>query len=146
VYVCDISKNCLDTAIENANLNGVYRKMFFKYADLFNEVPNDEMNSFGKRIYNMKFDFICSNPPYIPSSEIDFLQKEVQNEPRLALDGGKDGLDFYRRIAKHAKEYLKPNAYLFLEIGYNQKSEVIELLNKEEQYKIIYCLKDLSRK
>lgn len=145
VYVSDISKACIDTAIENANLNNTYRKMFFKYADLFNEVVDDDINIMGKRIYNMKFDFICSNPPYIKTDDLQLLPNEVKKEPVLALDGGKDGLDFYRRIIKQAKEFLKPGGYIALEIGFDQKEEVIKLFNKEEAYENIYCIKDISK-
>jgi len=145
VYVSDISKSAIDVAIENANLNNTYRKMFFKYADLFNEVADDEINTMGKRIYNMKFDFICSNPPYIKTDDINLLSKEVRKEPILALDGGKDGLDFYRKIIKQAKEFLKPNGHIVLEIGFDQKDEVIKLFDKEDAYEDIYCMKDISQ-
>ena len=71
------------------------------------------------------------------------LDKQVQNEPHIALDGGYDGLDFYRRIVKEAYEYLKYGGYLCLEIGYDQKEDVFKLIEKEHQYSKPYCLKDL---
>lgn len=93
---------------------------------------------------NTKFDIIVSNPPYIKSDVIKTLDKEVQNEPILALDGGKDGLDIYRRIIKDAYKYLNFNGYLCLEIGYDQKKEVINLIESIGEYKDIYSKKDLS--
>ena len=91
-----------------------------------------------------KYDIIVSNPPYIKSRVIKTLDKEVQNEPILALDGGEDGLEIYRKIIKKAHEFLEPNGYLCLEIGYDQRKEVIELIKSEGKYKEIYSKKDLS--
>lgn len=75
---------------------------------------------------------------------ISTLNKEVQKEPNIALDGGYDGLDFYRKIIKQGFEYLKYNGYLCLEIGYDQKEDVLELLDKQEQYTNIISKTDLS--
>lgn len=92
-----------------------------------------------------KFDIIVSNPPYIKTDIIKTLDKEVQNEPILALDGGKDGLNVYRKIINQAHKYLKNNGYLCLEIGYDQKEEIIKLIQDTNNYKDIYSKKDLSR-
>ena len=80
------------------------------------------------------FDIIVSNPPYIRSKEIDGLQKEVTCQPRISLDGGEDGLDFYKKIAREAKEHLNDGGALVLEIGHDQASDVVALL---EGYKDI---------
>ena len=78
------------------------------------------------------FDMIVSNPPYIASGKIPGLMEEVRGfEPLLALDGGADGLDFYRRIIKDARDFLKPGGWLGLEIGYNQREAVEELLRRQ---------------
>lgn len=87
-----------------------------------------------------KFDVIVSNPPYIRSGDIESLAPEVTCQPRTALDGGEDGLKFYRIIAKTAKEHLTENGMLFLEIGYDQREQVIELLG--ESFTDITCIKD----
>lgn len=91
-----------------------------------------------------KFDIIVSNPPYIKSDVITTLDKEVQNEPILALDGGTDGLDIYRKIIEQAYEYLNQDGYLCLEIGYDQKEEVIKLIEQTNEYQEIYSKKDLA--
>lgn len=96
-----------------------------------------------KNIKN-RFDIIVSNPPYIKTDVIKTLDKEVQNEPMLALDGGKDGLEIYRRIINEAYSFLKPNGYLCLEIGYDQKEQVIKLIENTKEYINIYSKKDLG--
>ena len=90
------------------------------------------------------FDILVSNPPYIPSSEVDELMPEVRDfEPRMALDGSDDGLHFYRRISKEAKEHLTPGGLIFYEIGYNQ-GEAVKNILIEEGFADIVIKKDLS--
>lgn len=129
VYASDISPKALEIAKRNAKNNNV--EVNFFESDLFENLPN------------IKFDIIVSNPPYIKKDVIKTLDKEVQNEPRLALDGGIDGLDFYRKIVNDGYHYLKYNSYLCLEIGYDQKEEVMEIIKNERKYINTYCLKDL---
>ena len=130
VYASDISQDALKIAEENSSRNQA-NVMFFE-SDLFEKISE---------LY--KFDIIVSNPPYIESDTINSLSEEVKNEPILALDGGEDGLDFYRKIVKGAKKYLNQNGYLALEIGYNQRVEVEKIL-EENGYKNIYSRKDLA--
>ena len=91
-----------------------------------------ESNLF-ENIVNEKYDIIVSNPPYIRKDVIKTLTKEVQKEPKIALDGGYDGLDFYRKITHQSEEYLKFNGYLCFEIGYDQKKDVIKIINDEKK-------------
>ncbi|HPE95104.1 MAG TPA: peptide chain release factor N(5)-glutamine methyltransferase [Bacillota bacterium] len=77
-----------------------------------------------------KLDMILSNPPYIPTEDIDFLDTHVQCEPRTALDGGEDGLRFYRAIIEYGKGYLNENGRFLFEVGYDQAQSVCELLEK----------------
>lgn len=129
VWGIDISQEALNIAKENAKQNNA--KINYLNSDMFKNIPN-----------NLQFDVIASNPPYIPSNDIESLDKEVQCEPIIALDGGKDGLAFYKIIAEEAYKYLKAEGWLLLEIGYNQKEPVIELFQK--QYQNITCIKDLA--
>lgn len=128
IVASDISKNALDIAKKNAINNAC--NIEFIQSDLFENIID-------------KFDVIVSNPPYIKTNEIEKLEKEVQNEPFLALDGGEDGLKFYRSIIGHAKRYLNPNGYLAVEIGYDQKNEVLDIF-KYERYENIYSKKDFG--
>ena len=96
-----------------------------------------------EKLSKEKFDIIVSNPPYIKTDVIKTLDKEVQNEPKIALNGGDDGLDFYRKIICQAYEFLKYKGYLCFEIGYDQKKEVIDLIEQENRYIDTYCKKDL---
>lgn len=131
VTALDISKKALDVAKFNSKNNCVEEKIIFIQSNLFDNLPKE------------KYDIIVSNPPYIRTEEIKQLDIEVQKEPILALDGGYDGLDFYRKIIENAYQYLKYNGYLCLEIGYDQKIDVIELLENQGNYTDIYCKKDL---
>ena len=129
VLAIDISEKALEVAKKNAN--NLQSKVKFKKSNLFSNI--------GK----MKFDIIVSNPPYIKKSDIKLLSNEVQKEPQIALDGGYDGLDFYRKIANQAIEYLKFGSYLCFEIGYDQKEDVTEIIKDAKHYSDTYCKKDL---
>jgi release factor glutamine methyltransferase len=111
----DISEEALAVAKENANLNGVSNRISFVKSDLFREIEGS-------------FDIIASNPPYVARDEFAGLQKEVLMEPRPAIDGGDDGLDFYRRIAPQAIGHLKEGGFLVMEIGYGQARHVAEII------------------
>lgn len=132
VHVSDISFKALQIAKYNAERNMVHKRMKFIESNMFDEIKQTQ------------YDMIVSNPPYIETEIIETLGIEVQNEPIMALDGGIDGLRFYRKIAKSAYEYLKQDGYLCLEIGYNQKNDVIKILEDIGEYKDIYSKKDLS--
>lgn len=129
VYATDISENALEIAKDNSLKN--ITDITFIHSDVFENVKENE------------FDFIVSNPPYIETDVIKTLSKEVQNEPHIALDGGEDGLYFYRKISKEAFDFLKQDGYLAFEIGYNQR-EAVENLLRENGYKNIYSKKDLG--
>jgi release factor glutamine methyltransferase len=119
-------------ALKIAQKNSVNTNIKIIQSDLFEKIEK-------------KFDIIVSNPPYIETRTIQTLDKEVQMEPKLALDGGEDGLDLYRRIIKEAYKYLNSNGILALEIGYNQKDKVINLIEVSNKYEDIYAKKDLSK-
>lgn len=131
ITATDISQEALAIAERNAKNNKVDKQIAFLPSDLFYEIPQE------------KYDIIVSNPPYIKREIVKTLAKEVQNEPLLALDGGWDGLDFYRKIIHQADDFLKFGGYLCLEIGYDQKSEVMELIEREEKYRNTYSKQDL---
>lgn len=131
ITMSDISKNAIEIAKKNAKENKVLEKTEFIKSDLFENIEE-------------KFDIIVSNPPYIETDVIKSLSKQVQNEPKIALDGGKDGLLFYRKLIKEAPNFLNDNGYLCMEIGYNQKEEVMKLAKQEETFSKIEAIKDLS--
>ena len=131
ITALDISHNALNIAKKNAVSNMVDEQITFVESNLFEMLSKE------------KYDIIVSNPPYIKRKEIKTLKEEVKKEPIIALDGGKDGLDFYRKIIKNWDEYLKFNGYLCLEIGYDQKEKVIKLIEDEGKFTDIYSKKDL---
>ena len=131
ITAVDISNSALNVANKNAINNNVENKIKFINSDMFNNIEE-------------KFDIIVSNPPYIETETISKLEIEVQNEPHVALDGGIDGLKFYKIIANNAFEYLNENGYLLLEIGYNQQNSVTQLLQDIGKYKNIETVKDLG--
>lgn len=133
ITMSDISTKALNIAEKNCKKNiEDTSKVEFVKSDMFKDIKG-------------KYDIIVSNPPYIESEEIEKLEKQVQNEPRLSLDGGKDGLEFYKILASEAHKYLKENGYLCMEIGYNQKGQVIQLLKENKNYKEIYSKKDFGQ-
>lgn len=122
----DISTSALAIARKNAQALGLEGQTQWLQGDLFEALSN-----------SARFDLIISNPPYIPSAVIETLAPEVRcAEPRLALDGGPDGLDFYRRIISRAPAYLVIGGRLMLEIGYDQAEAVSALLHKAGYYGI----------
>jgi len=120
IFASDVSNQALEIARKNAKKHKV--KIKFINSDVF------------KGFKREKFDMIVSNPPYIPSKEIGNLDEEVRYDPLIALDGGEDGLYFYREIANNAHLFLKPKGILVLEIGYNQGEAVKKLLQKNFEY------------
>lgn len=116
VTLTDLSEDALSLALENAERLGAH--CTFRQGDLFQAVACE------------RFHMIVSNPPYIPAKVCEDLQAEVLKEPLMALDGGNDGLDFYRRIAYEAPAHLLPGGYLMLEIGYDQGETVPALLRE----------------
>ncbi len=133
VTAADISEKALQTAMKNAVKNNVADRISFLESDIYSGLDS----------YRGSFDVIVSNPPYIPSDQIDTLQREVKDhEPVNALDGGDDGLDFYRRIIGGAAEFLKPDGMLALEVGYDQAAAVSKLM--ETNFCGISINKDLN--
>lgn len=133
IIATDISKKAIEIAKKNAQFNGVINNIEFRESDLFNKLKGE------------KFDIIVSNPPYIISSEIKKLPKDVRQEPKIALDGGKDGLDFYRRIFEVGYEFLNRQGYLCVEIGYNQREDVKKIIELKKRYVQTYSKKDLCQ-
>ncbi len=126
----DISKTALLVAKENAKLHEVDAE--WVRSDLFDNITET-------------FDVIMANPPYIPTGEILSLMPEVRDfEPENALDGGVDGLDFYRKIAGQVKDYLNPGGYVYMEIGYDQGEAVSELM-RNAGFTEVEVIKDLAR-
>ena len=130
VLASDISDKTINIAMINNKKNNANVK--FEISDLFEEIKEKD------------FDIIVSNPPYIKNTIIPNLSKQVKCEPLLALSGGEDGLDFYRKIIDRAYLYIKNNGYLCLEIGYDQKKDVLNIFKEYENYKDIKVIKDLS--
>ena len=130
IIATDISKKAIEIAKYNAKLNGVLNSIDFIESNLFNKIKN-------------KFDVIVSNPPYIATNEIQKLPKDVRQEPVIALDGGKDGLDFYRKIYDKGNEFLNRQGYICVEIGYNQREAIKKIIEKKQRYVETYCIKDL---
>lgn len=132
----DISDKALEVAKENADILLSDRTdvdVTFIKSDLFNELNKEN-----------KFDVIVSNPPYIQTEVIKTLDSEVKDhDPIIALDGGGDGLDFYRRIIDDAGDYLNPGGVIIFEIGYDEAQEVLNLLGRAG-YINVSVIKDLS--
>lgn len=119
-------------AMAETNAKSLRVKAEFLVGDLFEPVKG------------RKFDMIVSNPPYIKTNMIAVLQEEIKNyEPREALDGGRDGLDYYRRIIKEAPEYLKKDGFLFFEIGHDQGEDLRKMLKDDGRFTPAEVIRDL---
>lgn len=128
----DISEKAIDVAKKNAESNGVSERLNFINIDILKDFPEG------------KFDCIVSNPPYIESEVVETLMPDVREfEPHLALDGGADGLTFYRRIADKGYDSLKDGGLLAFEIGYNQGESVCRIMN-EKGYRNTEVIKDIA--
>ena len=114
VHAADLSEGAL--AVTALNAERLYAKVILHQGDLFGSIPD-----------GLRFDVIVSNPPYIPAADCLELQKEVRREPMMALDGGADGYDFYRRIAEDAPRFLNEGGVLLMEVGFDQAQGVIAL-------------------
>lgn len=124
IVASDISEEALAVAKKNAAFNGVLKRIEFINSDLFSKLEG-------------KFDYIVSNPPYVAGYEFETLQREVLTEPRIAIDGGPDGLDFYGRIAQDAPRFLKNGGYLIMEIGFGQARPIKEIIEKTGALNIV---------
>ena len=138
VTALDISEDAIAVAQRNAAANGVARKIQFLREDM-------RAGLVANRAWMENFDCIVSNPPYIKTSAIEHLPADVRQEPRLALDGGADGLRFYETIIRRAHQYLKPEGYLFFEIGDGQAASVKALLEKSPFYRNICFYPDYTQ-
>jgi len=122
MWATDVSSASLAVAHENVQRHGVADRVHLLQGDLFFPLHN----------LDLTFDLIVSNPPYITDNDIPTLQPEVSNwEPRGALDGGHDGLDFYRRLLGEGPQYLHSGGWLIMEIGHGQRSEVLRLARQQ---------------
>jgi release factor glutamine methyltransferase len=133
----DISRDAIVLARENAKSAGIQDRIKFVNGDLFGPLhPSKERKP---------FDLILSNPPYIIRHEIGFLAIEVREyEPTIALDGGEDGLEFYRRLISQAPFYLREGGWLLLEIGQDQREMVSKLIEEQGTFLKSECVPDLS--
>jgi len=132
VTATDISNEALEIAKQNALLNNT--RVNFLQSDLFS---SNELRA-------VSYELIVSNPPYVATADIANLEREIGYEPRIALDGGKDGLDFYRRVICEAPHYLKEEGLLILEIGFNQREAIENIFQASANFKIIAVKKDYS--
>jgi release factor glutamine methyltransferase len=134
VTATDVSPDALDVAKRNAAQNKVADRIDFRAGDLFAALPA-----------GAQFDLVATNPPYVTQTELATLQPEVrEHEPRLALDGGPDGLAFYRRIAAGVGEVLKPGGWLLAEIGATQQEAVTGLFAGRSELEVVKTLKDAA--
>tara|TARA_B100000959_G_scaffold269571_1_gene315490 strand:+ start:871 stop:1746 length:876 start_codon:yes stop_codon:yes gene_type:complete len=137
VYAIDLSDKALAVARENAKKHGVDKRITFLEGDLLN--PLEPLGLKGK------IDLFLSNPPYVSKKMMEELQPEIElYEPMLAVFGGEDGFDYYRRIIPEAAEYLKPGGHLILEIGYGQEDGTVSLIEEATVYKEIEVKKDFA--
>ncbi len=144
----DISDDALEICKKNSEKQLVSDRLKLLKSDLFEilkQVQDDGCEGWDSDFKGWKkYDLIISNPPYIPSKEIEDLEPEVRvHEPRIALDGGGDGLNFYRKIAASAENFLNKNGKIILEIGFGQKEEIVKIFS-ENKFKLTDSKPDLA--
>lgn len=133
-YAVDKFENTLAIATRNAQKNGVADRITLALADVLTD---------GALPSNMQFDAILSNPPYIRTTVVKELAPELSAEPTAALDGGEDGLLFYRAILQNGKKHLKAGGFFLFEIGFDQAEDLLRLA-KDADFSVCQILKDLS--
>lgn len=137
LVAADVAPRALEATRCNAERSGVGERVETVCGDLFEPLRGGDVPG--------RFDAIVSNPPYVRRGEIEALEPEVcEHEPLLALDGGEDGLDFYRRIAAEAGDFLQPEGLLALEIGADQADPVSDLLVASGRFEIVEARPDLN--
>ncbi len=129
----DKSQKALNLARKNARLHGVGKQIHFQKSDLFSSIKP-----------GAQWDVIVSNPPYIPKKELNGLSPEVKCDPRLALDGGKNGLQIIEKILDEAPRYLKKGGFLLMEIGAGQSKALRKILKDSSNYKNLEFIKDFN--
>ncbi len=137
ITAVDISQEAINLAKENAKLHGVRDRI---------EFINEDILMFSQyEIPDTQYDLIISNPPYIKSADIEKLQIEVQKEPRLALDGGQDGLNYYRAIIELSSKFLKPNGILLFEAGLGQAQEISAIAGSGNIFYLENLIEDYNK-
>jgi release factor glutamine methyltransferase len=137
VIAVDVSEAALSCCRENINKHNLQERVKAVKSNLFEDLTRLELTN--------NIDMVVSNPPYIPTQDIETLSDNVKSyEPMLALDGGEDGLDFYRKIVQYSSSYLKSGGILAFEIGYNQGQDVMKIIEESNSYYNISCYKDLA--
>lgn len=136
IYAIDLSLKAIKIAKMNAQLNRVEEKIDFLMGDLFFPLQKKNLKD--------KIDLIVSNPPYVDRKKLKDLPPEVKKEPDFALDGGPEGLSFYKRIISESPIWLKNGGWLLLEIGYNQDKKVAQLLQQEKRLNLCRIVKDFN--
>lgn len=130
ITAIDISEKAIEIAKQNALLNNV--KINFLLSDLFKTCELRTTN----------YGLIISNPPYVATCKIEDLEPEIRYEPAIALDGGEDGLDFYRKIINDSVSHLEAGGFLIVEIGFNQRTKIEKIFQKSKNLQIIEVVKD----
>lgn len=132
----DISTAALEVAKENAAKHGVTGRVEFLQGNLLEPLAAWDLEG--------RVDFIASNPPYVPGPDLERLQREIrEHEPRVALYGGSDGLDFYRRLLTGSQRFLRPEGHLVCEIGFSQLSAIRDLIDSA-RWDLLEVTKDLQ--
>jgi len=132
IIATDISVDALHVAESNTKMNEVFSRINLKQGNLLD-------------VLDEKVDVIVSNPPYIPSNQIEHLQPEVKKEPHIALDGGSDGLEYIRKLIGNCSEKLNNNGHIFIEIDPSQSEEVLKIADTHFPDARTAIIKDLSQ-